>query len=56
MENMQKLINIYNNLMQIRVDGQNVILLSECLIAIQEMIIGMQKKANDDAHKVNEKE
>ena len=44
MENLQLLAQIYNALLTIRVEGQGVLVLSECLIGIQQLIEKMQKE------------
>lgn len=44
MENLQLLAQIYNALLTIKVEGQGVLVLSECLIGIQQLIEKMQKE------------
>ena len=44
MNRLQKLEQIYNWLMQLKVDGKNVVLLGSCIVTMEEVIIQMQQE------------
>ena len=44
MDRLQKLEQIYNWLMQLKVEGKNVILLGSCMVSLDEIILQMRQE------------
>lgn len=44
MDKLQKLEQIYNLMMQLKVEGRNVIILGNCIIGIEEILYELQQE------------